>query len=483
MEDATPRATVEACGQALRIVQVNRAASARGVRPGRTLADAKALSPELETFPDEPAADRRRLETLALWADRFSPVVHMEDATSLLLDVTGGERLFSGERNLLRRVVEGLKQQGFSARCAVADTPGAAWALAHAHPEPIALAEAGATAAALAALPVWSLRIAPGTVSTLVAVGVETVAALLYLPRASLTPRFGEALLERLDQALGNQPEMLTAWRPPPALSMRFALGAPTDRWDVLREAVRRATASFCDALDRRVAGVREVLVTFFSPDVPAASGLRTTTLAVELSQATRSPRHLLALLDVRLEGLTLPAPADAVTIWSREIEPHDGWQDELFVTDASDARTLGDLLDRLALRLGREAVVRTKPVEDHQPERAFRYVPSAARDKVPLLWHSASGSRGSRPLRLLARPVEIEVTCVADEGPPAGFRFRGCGHGIAECVGPERIETGWWRGPHVRRDYYRVRTDTGQGAWIFRRRDTRRWYLHGWFD
>ncbi|MCH7604370.1 MAG: hypothetical protein IIB54_16570 [Planctomycetes bacterium] len=87
------------------------------------------------------------------------------------------------------------------------------------------------------------------------------------------------------------------------------------------------------------------------------------------------------------------------------------------------------------------------------------------------------------RPLRLTPRPLEIAATALLPEGPPIAFQFQGTRHTVADSVGPERIETGWWRGPHIRRDYYNVVTETGRRCWLFRHRDTGRWFLHGWFD
>jgi len=87
------------------------------------------------------------------------------------------------------------------------------------------------------------------------------------------------------------------------------------------------------------------------------------------------------------------------------------------------------------------------------------------------------------RPLRLWPRPVEIAATSLVPDGPPIAFRFQGVQHAVAARVGPERIETGWWRGPHVKRDYYRVTTDAGRRCWLFRDREKERWFLHGWFD
>jgi protein ImuB len=54
--------------------------------------------------------------------------------------------------------------------------------------------------------------------------------------------------------------------------------------------------------------------------------------------------------------------------------------------------------------------------------------------------------------------------------------------HRIVQAYGPERIETAWWRGPTVRRDYYVVETDSGERFWLFRRLRDGSWFLHGMF-
>ncbi len=216
--------------------------------------------------------------------------------------------------------------------------------------------------------------------------------------------------------------------------------------------------------------------------------------------------------------------------LWAREVDLLDGWQEELFATDEADMRQLDDLVNRLTVRLGTQKVVRPELLSDHLPERAFRYAPcvdstatsqrqsqpEASADPPSLrrfvaasLTHTLPDGRVSaskslrpcvpspssppsrrrvvasspRPLRLLQRPLEVAATAVVPEGPPVGFHFQGAQYTVTHSVGPERIETGWWRGPHLKRDYYRVTTDCGRRVWLFRNRDTGQWFLHGWFD
>lgn len=555
-------ATIAPDGQVLRIVRMDAVASKKNIRPGQTLADAKAIAPDLIVHDDDPEADRRRLESLAGYADCFSPTVHIEGDDTLLIDVTGCDRLFGGESDLLQKAVGGFADHGFSVRAAIADTPGAAWALAHAHSEPAVIAPPGECAAYITPLPVWSLRVEQSPLAALAKVGVETIQSLLYLPRSSLAMRFSEQLLTLLDRAMGDEPEVLTPYRPPRALTSRIHLGGATDRLDRLTKAAHRGLEVFCEQLVRRVSGTCQLYVTFFCPDVETPQGrrTRTVTLEIHLSRPTRCFAHLRSLLQPAIDRLRLPGRADSVMLWTRHVERLDDWQDELFVTDARDEHLLTDLLDRLSVRLGYLAVTRPELLSEHAPERAFRYVPVTglhhatpgkvtrnsrvrALSKSPgsVGTKSASGratrsesSRGSkpggsswntiarsspvqhsrglkpaargeesscslgsraweetdgqvaagrRPLRLSFLPVKIVATALVPDGPPISFRFQGSLHTVFDCAGPERIETGWWRGEHIRRDYYSVTTQSGRRCWIFRDRNSHEWFLHGWFD
>ncbi|MCH7700207.1 MAG: hypothetical protein IID37_00850 [Planctomycetes bacterium] len=448
----------------------------------------------------------RTLESSAVQAGRFAPIVHLEGSDTLLLDITGCQRLFKGEANLLHQAVDAFGHQAPAVRGAITDTPGAAWALAHAHAESAVLVPPGEGTAWLTPLPVWALRIDEQTVATLSAVGVEKIETLCHLPRGSLGPRFGDELVQRLEQALGERPELLTPYRPPTVLHsyLRFA---PTDRREVIDEAVRRTVEMFCERLGRAALGVRQVLVTFHCTGGQATSGTQIAagrvTLEFATSRATRSADRLGALIATKLNDLRLPGPVEVVQVWARHTEKLDDWQDELFDTDRRDGADVADLVDRLSARLGADSVVRPQLLSEHQPELAYRYVPfmDGDTDRKPSKRRSTKRSgaaacktehavprdgtllaAGERPLQLRSPPLEVRVVALVPEGPPGSIHLDGRAQRIVQCCGPERVETGWWRADHVRRDYYRATTESGVCLWLFRRRDSGRWFLHGWF-
>ena len=118
---------------AQRIAALDARASALRLTIGMGIADARAMHPGIEVVEAEPEADRRLLESLADWCDRYTPLVALDGSDGLFLDITGCAHLFGGERALLDDLLSRLFHQGFEARAGLASTPGAAWAAARFH--------------------------------------------------------------------------------------------------------------------------------------------------------------------------------------------------------------------------------------------------------------------------------------------------------------------------------------------------------------
>ena len=193
------------------------------------------------------------------------------------------------------------------------------------------------------------------------------------------------------------------------------------------------------------------------------------------------------------------------MTLAAVVVEPLRPSQPAIDLDDAAPAEALADLVDRLANRLGGNAVVRLAPFPSHLPERACREIPALAgqaadlRPSRPSPRPTSDGedhrSRQPRPLHLLASPQPIEVIAPVPDGPPALFRWRRRQHRIVAAEGPERIGPEWWltAGGHSPeeqsrvRDYWRVENADGGRFWIYREGFFRpdrppRWYLHGLF-
>jgi protein ImuB len=142
----------------------------------------------------------------------------------------------------------------------------------------------------------------------------------------------------------------------------------------------------------------------------------------------------------------------------------------------------LGELIDRLANRVGAEAIHRYLPDEHYWPERSLKLASSLV-EKLTCIWPTEK----PRPLQLLSRPDYIEVTAPIPDYPPMLFRYKGKLHTIINADGPERIEQEWWLEQGQHRDYYRVEDELGQRYWIFRlghyQEATYQWFIHGFFS
>ena len=241
------------------------AAHRLGLRVGMPLADARAMYPALAVATSDEEADRRLLEGVADWCDRYTPLVGLDAPDGLMLDIAGCAHLFGGETAMGRDMLKRLAAQGLQARAAIADTPGAAFAVARFGGASVV--PPGAMRQALAPLPVAALRLSPDTAESLAELGLKHIADLIDLPRAPLAARFGEGLVRRLDQALGREDEPITPRLPVPSYvaEQRFPDPIGLER-DVLG-VITRLAARLGTAMERRQDGARLLQVALFRTD------------------------------------------------------------------------------------------------------------------------------------------------------------------------------------------------------------------------
>jgi protein ImuB len=458
---------------------VTQAAAERGARAGSRLTDARAVDPALVAVPADPAGDAFLLQRLARWAGRWSPLVEVDGADALRLDVTGIAHLFGSERGLAKDVLNRFAAMGLSARLAIAPTATAAWALAH-YGKARAVICGKDTGAKIADLPVAALRLPPDAVRTLERLGLKTVGTLAGIERRSLARRFREAdnPVDALDRALGRKPEPLTPVptdRPPRVL---LKLEEPATHHEAPVQALERMIPDLVRQLQQRHLGARRLSLTGFRVD--GSIGMASVATAIP----SREPKHLQRLLSDKAAALDPGFGFDAFALQTDWSERLASGQDSL-VGEVSTEREVARLVDRLTVKLGPEKVQRPQPYESHLPERASRWRP--ALDKVDPVEAPAA----QRPQRLLDRPEAIAVVYATPEGLPRRFVWRRAVHDIARVEGPERIAPEWWRERSTARlrDYYRVEDNSGRRYWIYReglfgdgRGGAPEWYIHGLF-
>jgi protein ImuB len=365
----------------------------------------------------------------------------------------------------------------------------------------VCIIPAGGTAAALAPLPVAGLRLPPAVVQDLDRIGLRSIAALKAMPRAPLAARFGNEVLKRLDQALGEADEPLSPRRPVPAMIARLAFAEPIGHLDDVVRAAVHLIKDLCARLAQAHQGARRLELALYLIDGTVSRA------AIGASRPTRDPVHLQRLFREKLGLLNAGFGIEVATLAAPEVEPLAAIQMPLTASRSEPWRSesLARLIDRLVNRLGADNVNRFVRQASHIPERACREdsVTADGGNKRTAGGRQDKGtgpagdqqSRQPRPLILLPWPEPIEVVVPVPDDPPVMFRRGRRQHRVSTAVGPERIASEWWREDRgldpLRlariRDYYRIEDSDGGRFWIYREDLYRpdipaRWYLHGLF-
>jgi protein ImuB len=470
----------------------------------------------------------------------------------LYVDVTGTAGFFGGEGPLVRTVVWTLAARGIHARAAIADTPAAAWAAVH-HTDALqndahhghamgrggrrrrwTIVPPGTQLQTLARLPATALRLDAAMLAQLRDVGIETVGGIARLPRKSLASRFAPQVSQRLAEFTGERPEPLvvpcSGELPTASQTFDFPLLLRDTSLDDLVAVIGQLLRQCVVPLAAQGKGVMSLQVRLErTQSVDIRETCPPAIIDIGVFQPSGSAQHLVELVRLRMARMRMPQEIGGITVEVVSAGTAECRQRTLFGEAAeTSASQVGMLLDRLSGRLGRGAVFEPRPVADAQPEHAWAAVPPAAsrssrskprptsearskrshHDGPPAAHPTASptalmAAPQRRPIWLLPQPVRLETLAVVDSAlnnhadassmPPARFRLatqQGSHlHEVVKAHGPERIETAWWRGPTVRRDYYVVEMATGARYWIFRRlgsgpanRSGGEWFLHGTF-
>jgi len=460
ISDPAPLAVVEGEGGGLRICQCSESAARTGVGAGIPLNAALALCPTLDIRERAPDREARALERLAAWACQFTDLVSPEPPHRLLLEIRGSLKLFGGLAALCKQVRADIGTMRYTASLAVAPTPRAAAWLCRARQNAI-VTEPALLSGRLGELPLACTGWPDEIRERLDAMGVFTVGDCLRLPRGGFARRVGAVRLKELDEAVGRRADTRRRFVIPPVYHGELELLAETLDRERLCRAMARLVEELQGFLRSLQKGVQRPVFGFVHE-----GGIQR--VALGLAEPGADAGFLLDLLAERLENHALEKPVTGLLLDSGPLADLPGRPRGLFADMDGAGRDVVAgrcLVDRLRARLGQDAVNGLCLLAEHRPEAAWRFVEPGA--------GTAAGGDPGRPFWILETPRELD--CRNDrpwlDGP---LEIRG---------GPERIESGWWDGRDVARDYYTARDEAGALLWIYReRRSPVRWFLHGVF-
>lgn len=442
-----------------RIRGLNRAAVDLGLYEDMGLNAAWILAPALRVLNRVPRMEQQALLDLADWVGQFSAQISVNEPSGLLLEAGGSLRLFGGLAGLRDRVRGGLEQLGYRAALSVAPAPTAAAWLAI-NGDGAQVLDRSGLRPALAGLPLALTGFPSAVLDALRGMGISRVGDIYGLPRKAFTRRLGRIVTGELDRALGQAPDP-RRWHVPAAVfDRRLLLPAEESDRNALLFPLRRLLDELAGYLRTVQAGLRGLNLYLLCADGSTSS------IPIGLLRCSRDTRQLFALLKQRLERISLPAPVEEVRLYADRFEALAPETADLFAAAGAGTHDWRPLVERMAARLGDDRVFGVQALDEHRPEHAWRTV-SPSHPTPPGL------DLGHRPIWLLPEPRRLATR----DGRPW------MQSGLQLLQGPERIESGWWDGRDVARDYYRARDGSGVQVWIFQeRRAPHGWYLHGLF-
>lgn len=457
------------------ITALNAEAEKNGLCIGMTVADARAMIPNLIALDDKPELATQLLHKLAEWCIRFTPCVAVDLPDGIILDASGCSHLWKGDQLYLDAIQQKLNGRGYEVRIAMADTIGVAWAHArYGRNNSVILSDHQKSS--LSFLPPEALRFEQETIEKLHKLGLHRIGQFIDMPPSSLRRRFGQHILLRINQAIGQEMELM----------QRITLQKPFQEWLPCLESISTATGieiaitqlleKLCLQLLKQQKGLRKAVLKGYRIDGKVEQ------IEVSTSRPTHHVSHVFGLFKLKVQNIDPGFGIELFTLEAPVTEEHLSSQEKMWQQGGGigDER-LSELIDRLYSKSFVKNIQCHLPEEHHWPERSFR-IATSFKEKPTTHWLMNK----LRPLQLLPVPETIEVTAPIPDYPPMLFRHRGKIHKIIKADGPERIEQEWWIQGGQHRDYYRVEDENGNRYWLFRLGhyddETYQWYLHGYF-
>ncbi|RZM26313.1 MAG: DNA polymerase Y family protein [Pedobacter sp.] len=458
------------------VVAANSLAETTGIYTGMALADANAIIPGLEVVSHIPGQEAKLLQALGEWCIRYSPQVAVDFPEGLILDISGCAHLWGGEREYLKEIVTRLISKGYHVRGAMADTVGTAWAVArYGKLKPIIAP--GAQEEALYPLPPAALRLDPVTTERLLKLGFHTIKSFIHTGRTALRRRFGQDFILKLDQALGNEEEPLQLLQPIEPYAERLPCLEPIRTREGIAIAIKELLERLCKRLYADKKGILTAVLKCYRIDGEILQ------VQIGSNHPANQVMRLFKLFELKIETIKPKLGIELFTLEAPKVGETDAGQEFLWSPEGCGLgdKSLAELLDTLANKIGADKIHRYLPEERHWPEQSIRLA-SSLEEQPATVWRKDR----PRPSLLLPRPEKIEVSSILPDNPPMLFIYKGVRHIIKKADDAERIERSWWEDQGQHRDYYAVEDEEGRRYWVFRsghyNDECAEWYLHGFF-
>ena len=456
------------------VTAANALAESQGVYRGIVLADARAIIQGLHFINDRPGLVEKLLKRIAEWCIHFTPFAAIDLPDGIILDVTGCPHLWGGDEPYLNDIVKRLSRRGYHVHAGIADTIGAAWAVAR-FGKQFNIISTGQTIEALFPLPVAALRLEVDTIESLNKLGLLQIKRLISMPRSALRRRFGNHIVQRLNQAIGLEEEIIQPVQPIEPYHERLPCIEPIVTAIGIEIALQRLLDALCQRLQQDQKGLRTACFKGYRVDGKIEM------VYIATNRPSCNVNHLYKLFEIKLQTIEPGLGIELFVLEAPKLDDHLAEQEKLWeLKGGLDDIRLSELIDRLTGKFGSNSIHRFLPDEHYWPERSIKPA-SSLQEKATTEWRLNT----PRPIQVLPKPEHIEVTAPVPDYPPMNFRYKGKLHKIIKADGPERIEQEWWLQEGQHRDYYAVEDEEGCRYWLFRSGhydEDFEWFIHGFF-
>ncbi len=461
-----PAAVVDRNEATGRILSINEAARAKGVRPGIPYSQGLSLAGDLRAATVEPAhmeeAEREIVETLYAFTPEVEPArVGTGEVGSFWLNASGLAMLYPSLSIWTNEAIRALAERGFLAVVAVGFSRFGSYIIARSRRKPIVVSTERQEEGLLRKSPLRVLPLSSEPLALFHRLGIETVGAFLDLPENGVRKRFGREAHEILRwvqrERLPIQPVVVQK-----EAKANRRLDDPITNLVVLSAYLDE----LIDELMQQVAAKRKLVAAmtielFEGEERRAVEEIRP-------AAPTREGSVLKNLSRLRLAEQRYEGAVDRISLRAGETDPihRDG---DLFISPRRQAAEAGKrAIALIRARFGNDSVNHAVLRDEHLPEEQYEWEAVTG----PLFPTSSRGGDGDSERRF--RVVRRQLKKPPPPGPvPASFRL---------VAGPFVLTGKWWASEE-QREYYFAHGGRGQFLWLYRDTRTGSWTLQGLVD
>ncbi|WP_371185245.1 DNA polymerase Y family protein [Thalassotalea maritima] len=457
------------------VLQANNMAHEKGIQLGMGLGSAATLAQNLQVIPYNRDLEYQRLTRIARWLYLLSADICVYPPDGILLKVSNMLTLYHDLARYWEAISEHLEAMSVRFHYACGYSVYSAILLAK-HNAALISDDKHLIEQKLAQLPLTLTGLASSTLQSLQRLGISHMSQLLGLSLSEIAKRFDIELVNYIGQLTGQLQHPVTFYHPDETFQHHLDLWFEVTNCQRLQKPLEKVYRLLQRFLSLRDQCCHQLQLMLHFRDVEHPP------LCIDIHSAKGEYRadKWLALSELRLQSVYLPAPIIAIEVRVLQVHGND-YQVMDLLQHKHASVSVADLVSRLSAKLGQASVRGINVVDDHRPEQALQYGEPLQRTNSLTHHNVPQGIKKSnkpqlsqttilpqldaslRPLLLLNSPLPLHEHVSIEHGP-------------------ERIVSGWWDDDMVCRDYFVAVTCKGQWLWVYRTPE-HEWFVHGVFS